>query len=144
MNTQLHPNAVLPLNFWSKATHVLWAIYMAALSHSSTFSWQFTAYRSINQFFINIAQLSYCSSCSSFPSISMTYLMQYSHSWPCAPGLSGDCSRWMYGWMQHDGGYSYRFALRSNHSLYDLYAMTELYCAGTFCLWYWLCILTYP
>jgi hypothetical protein len=49
-----------------------------ALSHFSAFSWQFTAFRSIYLFFINIAEFTYFALSSSFSSISMTYNKQSS------------------------------------------------------------------
>jgi len=143
MNTQLYPKALWHLNVWSTDAHDLWAMDNVALSHSSAFSWQFTACRSIHSSFINIAQLPHFAICSSFSSICMTYLKQISKSSLCAPGLNAEWQSWMYGWMQHDGGHSYRFALCINRSFPDWYAIADSNFVSKLCLQFRLCGITY-
>jgi len=143
MHTQLHPKALWHLNVWSTNAHDLWVMDDVVLSHSSTFSWQFTACRSIHSFFINIAQLPHFALCSSFSSIFMTYHKQFSKCSLCAPGLNAEWRSWMYGWMQHDGGHSYRFALRFDRSCSDWYAITDSNFVSKFRLQFRLRILTY-
>jgi len=55
----------------------------------------------------------------------MTYHKQFSKCSLCAPGLNAEHCSWLYGWMQHDGGHSYRFALRNDCYFYYLYVITE-------------------
>jgi len=141
MNTQLHPNALWRLNVWSTDAHDLWAMDNIVLSHSSTFSWKFTACRSIHSSSINIAQLPHFAQCSSFSSIFMTYHKHFSKCSPCAPGLNAEWRSWMYGWMQHDGGHSYKFVLRIDRSSSDWYAITDSNFVCKFCLQFKLTLL---
>ena len=114
-----------------------------ALSHSSTFSLQFTACRSIHSFFINIAKLPHFALYSSFSSIFRTYHNQFPKYSLCAPGLNAEWRSWIYGWMQHDGGHSYRFALRIDRCSSGWYAITDSNFVSRFCLAFRLRILTY-
>jgi len=143
MNTQLYPKALWHLNVWSTDEHDLWAMDNVALSHSSAFSWQFTPCRSIHSFFINIAQLPHSALCSSFSSIFITYHKKISICSPCAPGLNAEWRSWMYGWIKHDGGHSYRFALCIDRSSSDRYAITHRNFVSKFCLRFRLRDLTY-
>jgi len=88
LNTELHPKALWRLNVWSTDAHDLWAMDNIALSHSSAFSWQFTACRSIHSFLINIAKLPHFALCSSFSSIFLTYHKQFSKYSLSAPRLN--------------------------------------------------------
>jgi len=143
MNTQLYPQALWRHNVWSTDAHDLWAMDNVALSHSSAFSWQFTTCRSIHSFFINIAQLPHFALCSSFSSIFMTYHKQFSKCSLCAPGLNAEWRSWMYGWMHHNGGHSYRFALHIDRSFYHWYAITDSNFVSQFCLQFTLRDVTY-
>jgi len=143
MNTQLYPKGWWRLDVCSTDAHDLWAVDNVALSHSSAFSWQFTACRSIHSFFINIAQLPHFALCSPFSSIFMTYHKHLSKCSLSAPGLNAEWHSWMYGWMQHDGGHSYRFALRIDRSFYDWYAITDSNCVSQCCLQFRLRVVTY-
>ena len=143
MNTQLHPKALGRLNVWSTDAHDLWVMDNVALSPSSAFSWQFTACRFIHSFFINIVQLPHFALCSSFSSIFMTYHKQFSKYSLCAPGLNAEWCSWIYGWMRHDGGHSYRFALRVDRSSSDWYAIADSNFVSKFRLQFRLPICTY-
>jgi len=143
MNTQLYPKALWHLNVWSTDAHDLQAMNNIPLSHSSAFSWQFAACRFIHSFFINIAPLPHFVLCSSFSLISMTYHKQFSKCSLCAPGLNAEWRSWMYGWMQHDGGHSYRFTLRIDRSFSDWYAISDSNFVSKFCLQFRLRVLTY-
>ena len=72
----------------------------------------------------------------------MTYHKQFPKYWLYAPGRKAELHNWIGGWMLHDGGHSYRFALRIDRSFYDTYAITALYFVSKFCLQYRLRILT--
>ena len=143
MNTQWYQKAFERLNSWATDAHDRWAMDNVALSHSSTFTGQSTACRSIHSFFINIAQLPHFALCSSFSLIFMTYHKQFLKCWLCAPGPNAEWCSWMHGWIQHDSGHSYRFALRINLAFSDWYAITDLNFVSKFCLQFRLRVLMY-
>jgi len=130
-------------SIYNQKSLVLWAMDNVVLWHYSAFSWQFTACRSIHWLFINIAQLADFPISSSISSISMTYHKQFSKCWLCAPGLNAEWGSWMNGWMQQNGGHSYRFVLRIDRSIYDSYAITKWIFVSKIYLEFSLRVLTY-
>jgi len=143
MNTPLYAKALWQLNVWSTDAHDLWAMDNVALSHSSTFSCQFTACRSIYPFSIITAQLPHFALCISFSSIFMTYHKQFSICSLCAQGINAEWRSWMYGWIQNDHGHSHRFALCIDCPFSDWYAIPDSYFVSKFCLQFRLPLLTY-
>jgi len=122
----LHPGALLHLNFWSTSIHIFWVRNDMALSHSCAFGRQYTACRSFPQFLVNIAGLPHLSSSSIFSLISMMYHNQFQLSQPCAQGQCGELCRWMHRWMQHNGRHSDRFVLGMNRSSHNSFSITHL------------------
>jgi hypothetical protein len=122
----LHSKASRPLSFWSTTIHVIWMINDVILPCFSAFGQLFTTWKCSYWFEIYIVWLSHHSLSSTFSSISKMYHMQFSKSWPCASGLSGELRSWMHGLMQHNGSHSSRFRLGIDCSFDASYDITDL------------------